>query len=205
MRAAVCAWKGIKRVIVVAGLPVHHYRAEDAAAKAYAMVFLVDSGFAPQTDVARAFGCSVQTVARNRQGIARSGENTWPCRHTCCRTPSCRSTRSTTASSAARPTVCAMARALPTRLPRARRTAASDARLCQGDMAERAAIVFPRSGDGKAQIRPTPCHREDRPEQHIRITTYLAGESEVKIVDPSRIREVQPFGCEAHFVPPMEC
>src|SRR6516162_4646024 len=35
-----------QRVIVVAGLPVHHYRAEDTAAEAYAMVFLVESGFA---------------------------------------------------------------------------------------------------------------------------------------------------------------
>jgi hypothetical protein len=32
-----------------AGLPVHHYRAEDAVAEAYAMVFLVESGFARQT------------------------------------------------------------------------------------------------------------------------------------------------------------
>ena len=32
-----------QRVIVVAGLPVHHYRAEDAVAEAYAMVFLVAS------------------------------------------------------------------------------------------------------------------------------------------------------------------
>jgi hypothetical protein len=30
-----------QRVIVVAGLPVHHYRAKDAIAEAYAMVFLV--------------------------------------------------------------------------------------------------------------------------------------------------------------------
>jgi hypothetical protein len=37
----------------VGGLPVHHYRAEDAVAEAYAMVFLVESGFAQQTDVAR--------------------------------------------------------------------------------------------------------------------------------------------------------
>jgi hypothetical protein len=37
-----------QRVIVVAGLPVHHYRAEDAVAEAYAMVFLVESGFAQQ-------------------------------------------------------------------------------------------------------------------------------------------------------------
>ena len=39
-----------QRVIIVAGLPVHHYCAEDAVAEAYAMVFLVESGFAqPRT------------------------------------------------------------------------------------------------------------------------------------------------------------
>src|SRR5215831_17621393 len=37
-----------QRVIVVAGLPVHHYRAGDEVAEAYAMVFLVQSGFAQQ-------------------------------------------------------------------------------------------------------------------------------------------------------------
>lgn len=30
-----------QRVVVVGGLPVHHYRCEDAVAEAYAMVFLV--------------------------------------------------------------------------------------------------------------------------------------------------------------------
>ena len=44
-----------QRVIVIGGLPAHHYRVEDAVAEAYAMVFLVNSGFARQTDVARAF------------------------------------------------------------------------------------------------------------------------------------------------------
>jgi transposase len=62
-----------QRVIVVAGLPVHHYRAEDAVAEAYAMVFLVDSGFAQQTDVARAFGRSVRTVRRHQGRYARGG------------------------------------------------------------------------------------------------------------------------------------
>jgi hypothetical protein len=38
----------LSRIIVVGGLPVHHYRAEDAVAEAYAMVFLVESGFAQQ-------------------------------------------------------------------------------------------------------------------------------------------------------------
>ena len=40
---------------------------------------------------------------------------------------------------------------------------------------------------------------------NIRITTFFAGESEVKIVDPSRIRQVQPFGCEVQLISPAEC
>ena len=60
-------------MIVVAGLPVHHYRAEDAVAEAYAMVFLVKSGFAQQTDVARAFARSVRTVRRYQGRYAQGG------------------------------------------------------------------------------------------------------------------------------------
>src|SRR6267143_2441726 len=72
MRAAAC---GSKRVsgIVVAGLPVHHYGAEDAVAEAYAMVCLVESGFAQQTDVARAFARSVRTVRRYQGRYAQGG------------------------------------------------------------------------------------------------------------------------------------
>ena len=62
-----------QRVIVVGGLPVHHYRAEDAVAEAYAMVFLVASGFAQQTDVARAFGRSVRSVRRHQGRYAQGG------------------------------------------------------------------------------------------------------------------------------------
>jgi hypothetical protein len=62
-----------QRVIVVAGLPVHHYRAEDAVAEAYAMVFLVESGFAQLTDVARAFGRSVRTIRRFQKRYAHGG------------------------------------------------------------------------------------------------------------------------------------
>src|SRR5262252_6654049 len=62
-----------QRVIVIAGLPVHHYRAEDTVAEAYAMVFLVDSGFAQQTDVARAFGRSVRTIRRFQKRYAQGG------------------------------------------------------------------------------------------------------------------------------------
>ena len=62
-----------QRVIVVAGLPVHHYRAEDSVAEAYAMVFLVESGFAQQSDVARAFARSVRTVRRHQDRYAQGG------------------------------------------------------------------------------------------------------------------------------------
>jgi len=62
-----------QRVIVVAGLPVHHYRAEDAVAEAYAMVFLVESGFAQQTEVARAFARAERTVRRYQERYAQGG------------------------------------------------------------------------------------------------------------------------------------
>ena len=62
-----------QRVIVMAGLPVHHYGAEDAVAEAYAMVFLVESGFAQQTDVARAFARSVRTVRRYQGRYVQGG------------------------------------------------------------------------------------------------------------------------------------
>jgi hypothetical protein len=62
-----------QRVIVVAGLPVHHYRADDMVAEAYAMVLLVESGFAQQTQVARAFGRSERTVRRHQESYAQGG------------------------------------------------------------------------------------------------------------------------------------
>jgi transposase len=62
-----------QRVVVIAGLPMHHYCAEDAVAEAYAMVSLVESGFAQQTDVARAFGRSVRTVRRHQRRYAQGG------------------------------------------------------------------------------------------------------------------------------------
>ena len=62
-----------QRVVVVGGLPVHSYRAGDVVAEAYAMVFLVESGFARQTDVARAFDCSVRSVRRYQGRYAQGG------------------------------------------------------------------------------------------------------------------------------------
>jgi len=64
---------GERRVVVVAGLPVHHYSSRDAVAEAYAMVFLVDGGFATQTEVARGFQCSERTVRRHQQRYADGG------------------------------------------------------------------------------------------------------------------------------------
>jgi transposase len=62
-----------QRVIVVAGLPVHHYRAEDAVAEAYAMVSLVEAGFAQQTDVAQAFERSARTIRRYQEHYGDDG------------------------------------------------------------------------------------------------------------------------------------
>jgi hypothetical protein len=65
--------EGEQRVVVVAGLPVHHYRADDPIAEAYAMVFLVESGFAQQTEVARAFARSERTVRRHQERYQLGG------------------------------------------------------------------------------------------------------------------------------------
>jgi transposase len=54
------------RVVVVGGLPVQHYSVKDVVAAAYAMVFLVDAGYATQREVAVAFGCCERTVRRHQ-------------------------------------------------------------------------------------------------------------------------------------------
>jgi len=70
-------------VIVVAGLPVHHYRADDAVAQAYAMVLLVESGFraadGSRADVRDSGGATVRRYqeryaqGRNGGGWGREG------------------------------------------------------------------------------------------------------------------------------------
>jgi transposase len=59
--------EGEHRVVVVAGLPVHHYSVHDAVAEAYAMVLLVDAGYATQREVAAVFGCSERTLRRHQE------------------------------------------------------------------------------------------------------------------------------------------
>jgi len=65
--------EGGQRVVIVAGMPVHHYSVEDAVAVAYAMVFLVDGGHASRVEVARAFGCSERTVRRQLERYSVGG------------------------------------------------------------------------------------------------------------------------------------
>jgi hypothetical protein len=59
--------EGEHRLVVVAGLPVHQYSVHDAVAEAYAMVFLVDAGYATQGEVAAAFTCSERTLRRHQE------------------------------------------------------------------------------------------------------------------------------------------
>lgn len=70
--------EGPLRSVVVAGVPLAHFVAGDRMAEAYAMVSLVEQGWADQNDVARAFGCSPRTVRRCQRrfdegGLARLG------------------------------------------------------------------------------------------------------------------------------------
>jgi DNA-binding CsgD family transcriptional regulator len=65
--------EGEQRVVVVAGLPVHHYSVRDVVAEAYAMVFLADGGYATQPEVAVAFGCSERTVRRHQDRYQAGG------------------------------------------------------------------------------------------------------------------------------------
>lgn len=61
------------RVLVVAGLPVLHFAAEDRMAEAYAMVCLVEQGWADQNDVARALGYSRRTLYRYQLRFEQGG------------------------------------------------------------------------------------------------------------------------------------
>jgi len=65
--------EGDHRVLLVAGLPVQHYSANDLVAEAYVMVFLVDAGYATQKDVARAFACSARTLRRHQRRYHAGG------------------------------------------------------------------------------------------------------------------------------------
>jgi transposase len=61
------------RVVVVSGIVLSQYAAEDRIAEAYAMISLIEQGWASQKDVARAFGCSSRSVRRYQRRWADGG------------------------------------------------------------------------------------------------------------------------------------
>ena len=61
------------RVVVVSGIVLAQYDAADSMAESYAMVSLVEQGWASQRQVARAFGCSVRTVRRQQLRFSEGG------------------------------------------------------------------------------------------------------------------------------------
>jgi transposase len=65
--------EGTARVISVHGVVFAHYDTSDRAAERYAMVTLVDSGYADQNDVARAFGCSTRSLRRHQAQYEAAG------------------------------------------------------------------------------------------------------------------------------------
>lgn len=61
------------RVVCVDGLVLHHYRVGDRMAEAYAMVMLVEEGYADQNDIARAFCYTTRTLRRYRERFEVGG------------------------------------------------------------------------------------------------------------------------------------
>ena len=60
-------------VVVVSGVAVAQYKSDDRMAEAYAMVNLVEQGWADQNDVARTFLRSARTVRRYQERFADGG------------------------------------------------------------------------------------------------------------------------------------
>ena len=61
------------RLVIVGGVVVAHYAIKDRMAQAYAMVSLVEQGWADQNDVARAFGQSPRTLRRHEARFEAGG------------------------------------------------------------------------------------------------------------------------------------
>jgi transposase len=60
-------------VVIVSGIVLAQYASTDHMAEAYAMVSLVEQGWADQNEVAQAFGCSVRTVRRHQRRFESGG------------------------------------------------------------------------------------------------------------------------------------
>jgi len=65
--------EGPRRVVLVHGVIVAHYDMRDRAAEEYAMLTLLDSGYADQKEIARAFRCSERSIRRYAQRFELSG------------------------------------------------------------------------------------------------------------------------------------
>ena len=61
------------RVVIVSGVAIAQYTLGDRMAEAYAMVGLIDQGWAEQKEVARAFGCSARSVRRHQRRFEDGG------------------------------------------------------------------------------------------------------------------------------------
>src|SRR6266508_90739 len=61
------------RVVLVSGIVLAQYALTDQMAEAYAMVHLVEQGWATQQDVARAFHYSARTVRRDQRRFEEGG------------------------------------------------------------------------------------------------------------------------------------
>jgi transposase len=62
-----------RRLVLVSGMPMAQYSVDDCMSEAYAMVSLIDQGWANQKDVARAFGYSVRTARRYQRRFDEGG------------------------------------------------------------------------------------------------------------------------------------
>ena len=61
------------RLVIAAGVVLSQFAVDDRMAEAFAMVNLIDQGWANQVEIARAFGCSVRTVRRHQRRFDDGG------------------------------------------------------------------------------------------------------------------------------------
>lgn len=62
-----------RRVVLVHGVIVSHYDKNDRAAEEYAMLTLLESGYAEQKEIARAFSCSERSIRRYSKRFEAGG------------------------------------------------------------------------------------------------------------------------------------
>jgi len=65
--------EGFRRVVLVHGVIVAHYDKNDRAAEEYALLTLLDSGYAEQKEIACAFSCSARSIRRYSERFESGG------------------------------------------------------------------------------------------------------------------------------------